>query len=105
LHVWEIFKLFDKAKPHGVKNLIVNHPMYGLDSTYDAIRDTVGYGTFVEQSACLYADNRFNVFEPYLFAEHSMDETCPSPTGLKQLGSDKIEFSTLFLLLTPMSWW
>ncbi|MEK0165678.1 DUF6282 family protein [Phaeobacter sp. A36a-5a] len=70
LHVWEIWKLFEEAKTRGVKKLIVNHPMYGLHFTYDDIREIAEFGALVEQSACLYVDSRFNVFEPHLLAEH-----------------------------------
>ena len=70
LHVWEIFKLFEEAKSRGVKKLIVNHPMYGLHFTYESIRQIAEFGALVEQSACLYVDSRFNVFEPHELAEH-----------------------------------
>jgi len=70
LHVWEIWKLFEEAKKRGVKKLIVNHPMYGLHFTYDDIREMAEFGALIEQSACLYVDSRFNVFEPHLLAEH-----------------------------------
>lgn len=70
LHVWEIWKLFEEAKTRGVKNLIVNHPMYGLHFTYDDIREIAEFGALIEQSACLYIDSRFNVFEPELLVEH-----------------------------------
>lgn len=65
LHVWEIWKLFEEAKTRGVKRLIVNHPMYGLHFTHDDIREIAQtYGALIEQSACLYIDSRFNVYEP-----------------------------------------
>jgi hypothetical protein len=87
LHVREIFKLFDRAKAHGVKNLIINHPMFGLDFTYDAIRDTAGYGALVEQSACHYVDNRFDVFEPHLLSEH----ICAAGVDNSSIGSDLVQ--------------
>lgn len=64
LHVWEIWKLFEEAKRRGVKRLLVNHPMYGLHFTHDDIREIAEFGALVEQSACLYVDSRFNVYEP-----------------------------------------
>nr|WP_306267253.1 DUF6282 family protein [Pararhizobium sp. IMCC3301] len=70
LHVWEIWKLFEEAKARGVKKLIVNHPMYGLHFTYDDIREMAEFGALIEQSACLYVDSRFNVYEPHKLAEH-----------------------------------
>jgi len=71
LHVWEIWKLFEEAKARGVKKLIVNHPMYGLHFTYDDIAEIAQkFDALIEQSACLYVDSRFNVYEPELLAEH-----------------------------------
>lgn len=70
LHVWEIWKLFEEAKSRGVRKLLVNHPMYGLHFTHDDIREIAEFGALVEQSACLYVDCRFNVFEPEQLAEH-----------------------------------
>ncbi|MCA1298800.1 DUF6282 family protein [Stappia indica] len=70
LHVWEIWKLFEEAKARGVRKLLINHPMYGLHFTYDDIRELAEFGAVVEQSACLYIDSRFNVFEPELLGEH-----------------------------------
>jgi len=71
LHVWEIWKLLEEAKARGVKRMIVNHPMYGLHFTYDDIREIAeNFDAVIEQSACLYVDSRFNVFEPELLGEH-----------------------------------
>ncbi|MDC0739345.1 DUF6282 family protein [Cognatishimia sp. SS12] len=71
LHVWEIWKLFEEAKSRGVNRLIVNHPMYGLHFTYDDIKEIAEtFEALIEQSACLYIDSRFNVYEPELLAEH-----------------------------------
>lgn len=69
LHVWEIWKLFEEAKSRGVSKLLVNHPMYGLHFTHDDIREIAEFGALIEQSACLYVDSRFNVFEPEQLAE------------------------------------
>ena len=71
LHVWEIWKLFEEAKQRGVNRLIVNHPMYGLHFTYEDIGEIAEkFGALIEQSACLYVDSRFNVYEPELLDEH-----------------------------------
>ncbi len=71
LHVWEIWKLFEEAKKRGVGKLIVNHPMYGLHFTYEDIGEIAErFDALIEQSACLYVDSRFNVFEPELLGEH-----------------------------------
>lgn len=70
LHVWEIWKLFEEAKSRGVRKLLINHPMYGLHFTHDDIRELGEFGALIEQSACLYVDSRFNVFEPEELAQH-----------------------------------
>ncbi len=84
LHISEIWTLFEEAKKRGVKRLLINHPMYGLHFTYDDIRELAEFGALIEQSACLYADCRFNVFTPEELKEH-IDAAGPEHTSL---GSD-----------------
>lgn len=64
LHIAEIWKLFEEARARGVKRLMVNHPTYDIHCTYADIAELVSMGAVIEQSACLFIDSRFNVYEP-----------------------------------------
>ena len=54
LHISEIFPVFEEAKQRGVKRLLVNHPSFIVDASYDDIRRLVAMGAYIEHSLCMF---------------------------------------------------
>jgi hypothetical protein len=54
LHISEIFPVFEEAKQRGVKRLLVNHPSFIVDATYDDVRRLVAMGAYIEHSLCMF---------------------------------------------------
>jgi hypothetical protein len=54
LHITEIFPVFEEAKKRGVKRLLVNHPSFIVDASYEDIRQLVGMGAYIEHSLCMF---------------------------------------------------
>jgi len=53
-HISEIFPVFEEAKKRGVKRLLVNHPSFIVDASYDDIRELVSMGAYIEHSLCMF---------------------------------------------------
>ncbi|MGX1309190.1 hypothetical protein AB7M35_003948 [Amorphus suaedae] len=65
LHVTEILKLFEVAKAHGVKRLLVNHPTFVVDATLEDVATLAGMGAYIEHSVCMWAPGScFLFYEP-----------------------------------------
>jgi hypothetical protein len=54
LHISEIFPVFEEAKKRGVKRLLVNHPSFIVDASYDDVRRLVTMGAYIEHSLCMF---------------------------------------------------
>ncbi|MEP7244706.1 MAG: DUF6282 family protein [Gammaproteobacteria bacterium] len=54
VHISEIFPVFEEAKKRGVKKLLVNHPSFIVDASYDDIRRLVEMGAYIEHSMCMF---------------------------------------------------
>ncbi|MCC3860180.1 DUF6282 family protein [Pseudemcibacter aquimaris] len=65
LHITEIFPLFEEAKKRGVKKLLVNHPSYLIDATYEEMGELVKMGAFLEHSMCMFVPgSKFHFYTP-----------------------------------------
>jgi Family of unknown function (DUF6282) len=51
-----ITALFEAAREVGVSRLLVNHPNFVVEATYDDARRWVALGAYVEHSLCMYDD-------------------------------------------------
>jgi hypothetical protein len=56
LHISEIFILFEEARKHGVKRLLVQHPTYTIDATLQDIKQLANDGVFLEHSLCMFIE-------------------------------------------------
>ena len=65
LHITEIFPLFEEAKKRGVKKLLVNHPSYLIDATYEEMGELVKMGAYLEHSMCMFVPgSKFHFYTP-----------------------------------------
>ena len=65
LHITEIFPLFEEAKKRGVKKLLVNHPSYLIDATYEEMGELVKIGAYLEHSMCMFVPgSKFHFYTP-----------------------------------------
>ena len=65
LHITEIFPLFEEAIKRGVKKLLVNHPSYLIDATYEEMGDLVKMGAYLEHSMCMFVPgSKFHFYTP-----------------------------------------
>jgi hypothetical protein len=70
LHVSEIWPLFDAARDHGVKRLLVNHPTYVVDATPDDMRAFARMGVYMEHSMCMWVpESKFCFYSPEYLRE------------------------------------
>jgi hypothetical protein len=53
-HITEILPVFEEAVKRGVKKLLVNHPSFIVDASYDQIRQLVEMGAYIEHSLCMF---------------------------------------------------
>ena len=53
-HISEILPVFEEAKKRGVKRLLVNHPSFIVDASFDDIRQLVSMGAYIEHSLCMF---------------------------------------------------
>jgi hypothetical protein len=49
-----IIAVFQAAKEHGVRRMIVNHPNFVIEATKDEVRTLAGLGALIEHSLCMY---------------------------------------------------
>jgi hypothetical protein len=54
LHISEILPVFEEAKKRGVKRLLVNHPSFIVNASFDQIRELVAMGAYIEHSLCMF---------------------------------------------------
>jgi hypothetical protein len=66
LNIKEIWPLFEEAKRHGVRRLLVNHPTFVLDATLKDVKALSEFGAYIEHSACMFVESKFRCFEPAL---------------------------------------
>lgn len=65
LHISEIFPLFDYARAAGVKRLLVNHPTYVVDASYEDMKQLAGMGAYLEHSMCMFIPgSKFHFYAP-----------------------------------------
>lgn len=65
LHITEIFPLFEEAKKRGVRKLLVNHPSYLIDATYEEMGELVRMGAYLEHSMCMFVPgSKFHFYTP-----------------------------------------
>jgi hypothetical protein len=49
-----IIAVFEAAKEHGVRRMIVNHPNFVIEATKDEVRRLAELGALIEHSLCMY---------------------------------------------------
>lgn len=49
-----IIAVFEAAKAHGVRRMIVNHPNFVIDATRDEVKELAELGALIEHSLCMY---------------------------------------------------
>jgi Family of unknown function (DUF6282) len=49
-----IIAVFEAAKEHGVRRLIVNHPNFVIEASKDEVKQLAGLGALIEHSLCMY---------------------------------------------------
>lgn len=56
-----IIAVFEAAKEHGVRRMIVNHPNFVIEATKDEVKRLAGLGALIEHSLCMYdEESRFH---------------------------------------------
>jgi hypothetical protein len=51
-----ITAVFEAAREKGVRRMLVNHPNFVIEASYDDARHWVGLGALIEHSLCMYDD-------------------------------------------------
>ena len=49
-----IIAVFEAAKEHGVRRMVVNHPNFVIEATKDEVKTLAGLGALIEHSLCMY---------------------------------------------------
>jgi hypothetical protein len=52
-----ITAVFEAAREKGVRRMLVNHPNFVIEASYDDARHWVGLGALIEHSLCMYDDD------------------------------------------------
>lgn len=52
-----ITAVFEAARDKGVRRMLVNHPNFVIEASYDDARHWVGLGALIEHSLCMYDDD------------------------------------------------
>jgi hypothetical protein len=50
----QITAVFEAAREVGVRRMLVNHPNFVIEATYDEARHWAGLGAYIEHSLCMY---------------------------------------------------
>jgi hypothetical protein len=84
LHVTEIIKVFEEAKKRGIKKLLVNHPTFIIDASYDQIRYlALEMDAWIEHSFCMYIKVRES--RPAMYPPEELDRLIQTATADKTI--------------------
>lgn len=56
LHATEMYPLFEEAKRHGVRRMLVSHPTFWIEGDDQDLRDLAALGVYLEHVACLMVE-------------------------------------------------
>ena len=100
LHISEAWVLFEEAKKHGCKRLLINHPPYTVGAVTKDFKRLIDLGVMIEHSATMFIDTRFKCYTPEqlkewidaggvantFFGSDLGQSNCPSPVeGFRQI--------------------
>jgi hypothetical protein len=84
LHVTEIIKVFEEAKKRGITKLLVNHPTFIIDASYDQIRYlALEMDAWIEHSFCMYIKVRES--RPAMYPPEELDRLIQTATADKTI--------------------
>jgi hypothetical protein len=56
LHIDEVWPLFEEARKHGIKRLLVNHPPFVVNATLEDMATLAEMGVYMEHSMCMFVE-------------------------------------------------
>lgn len=62
-HIGELWAFYEEAKKRGVKRLLLNHPTYVNEASFQDITQLVGMGVKMEHSVCMFVPSIFTLFD------------------------------------------
>ena len=62
-HIGELWAFYEEAKKRGVKRLLLNHPTYVNEASFQDIRALVRMGVRMEHSVCMFVPSTFTLFD------------------------------------------
>ena len=83
-HISELWAFYEEAKKRGVKRLLLNHPTYVNEASFQDIAHLASMGVKMEHSVCMFIPSTFKLFD----AEHLKQVIDAAGVENSLLGSD-----------------